>query len=183
MKLLTTLPQGDLNAVPDAVAAAERAGFDAVITQENRNDPFLSLAVAAVSSQRIGLATGVAIAFPRSPMVVANAAWDLQNASGGRFVLGLGPQIRPHNEKRFSVPFYDNGIDDSLWVVEPGEGLVPRTKQGVPDPDGLGDYKTALFDVTQGSQLVQWGALGSIGVETDRHQVGLTYIYLSLIHI
>jgi probable F420-dependent oxidoreductase len=47
----------------------------------------------------------VAIAFPRSPMVVANACWDLQNASRGRFVLGIGPQIRPHNERRFSVPW------------------------------------------------------------------------------
>ena len=103
MKILTTLPQGDLRAVPAAVAAAEAAGFDAVITMENRNEPFLALGVAAVSSKSIGLATGVAIAFPRSPMVVANAAWDLQIASQGRFVLGLGPQIRPHNEKRFST--------------------------------------------------------------------------------
>ncbi|NIR37843.1 MAG: LLM class flavin-dependent oxidoreductase, partial [Actinobacteria bacterium] len=62
-------------------------------------------AVAAGATERIELATAVAIAFPRSPMVVANAAWDLQVASRGRFVLGLGPQIRPHNEKRFSVPW------------------------------------------------------------------------------
>ncbi|MFT5394463.1 MAG: putative F420-dependent oxidoreductase [Gammaproteobacteria bacterium] len=105
MKILTTLPQGNLNDVPAAVARAEAAGFDAVCTMENRNDPFLSLAVAAVSSKHIGLATGVAIAFPRSPMLVANTSWDLQSASGGRFVLGLGPQIRPHNEKRFSTPW------------------------------------------------------------------------------
>lgn len=103
MKILTTLPQGDLNDVPGAVKDAEAAGFDAVCTMENRNEPFLSLAVAAVSSEKVELATGVAIAFPRSPMVVANAAWDIQIASKGRFVLGLGPQIRPHNEKRFST--------------------------------------------------------------------------------
>ena len=72
---------------------------------ENRHDPFLALGVSAVATEKIMLGTAIAIAFPRSPMVVANACWDLQVASGGRFVLGLGPQIRPHNEKRFSVPW------------------------------------------------------------------------------
>ena len=105
MRILTTLPQGDLNQVPGAVAAAEAAGFDGVMTMENRHDPFLALAVAATASERVELATAVAIAFPRSPMVVANTCWDIQNASLGRFVLGIGPQIRPHNEKRFSTPW------------------------------------------------------------------------------
>jgi len=105
MRVLTTLPQEDLRKVSDAARQAEAAGFDGLITQENRNDPFLSLGVAAVATETIGLATAVAIAFPRSPMVMANAAWDLQIASRGRFVLGLGPQIRAHNEKRFSVPW------------------------------------------------------------------------------
>ena len=103
MRILTTLPQNDLNAVPAATAAAEAAGFDGALTMENRHEPFLALAVAACASKRLELGTAVAIAFPRSPMVVANTCWDLQNASRGRFVLGIGPQIRPHNEKRFSV--------------------------------------------------------------------------------
>lgn len=58
-----------------------------------------------MNTSRVGLGTNVAIAFPRSPMVVANAAWDLNTVSRGRFVLSLGPQIRPHNERRFSVPW------------------------------------------------------------------------------
>ena len=103
MRILTTLPQNDLEAVPAATAAAEAAGFDGAVTMENRHDPFLALAVAAGASTRIELGTAVAIAFPRSPMVVANIGWDLQNATRGRFVLGLGPQIRPHIEKRFSA--------------------------------------------------------------------------------
>ena len=103
MRILTTLPQDDLADVPAAAAAAEAAGFDGAITMENRHDPFLALAVAAGASTRIELGTAVAIAFPRSPMVVANTCWDLQNASRGRFVLGIGPQIRPHVEKRFST--------------------------------------------------------------------------------
>jgi len=105
MRILTTLPQDDLNDVPAAARAAEAAGYDGVVTFENRNNPFLPLGVAAVSTTRLGLATGVAIAFPRSPMVVASAAWDLQIASRGRFTLGLGPQVRAHNERRFSVPW------------------------------------------------------------------------------
>ena len=105
MRLLTPLPQDDLRDVPEAAHAAEAAGYDGLTTAENKHDPFLALAVASVASARIGLETSVAIAFPRSPMVVANAAWDLQIASRGRFVLGLGPQIRPHNERRFSVPW------------------------------------------------------------------------------
>ncbi len=105
MRILTTLPQDDLNDVPAAARAAEAAGYDGLVTMENRNEPFLALGVAAVSTARIGLCTGIAIAFSRSPMAVANASWDLQVASRGRFVLGLGPQVRAHNEKRFSMPW------------------------------------------------------------------------------
>ena len=105
MRILTTLLQDDLTQVPDAARAAEAAGYDGVVTAENRNDPFLSLAVAAVSTSRISLQTGIAISFSRSPMPVANTSWDLQVASRGRFVLGLGSQVRAHNENRFSVPW------------------------------------------------------------------------------
>ena len=105
MRVLTTLPQEDLRKVPAAAKAAEADGYDGLLTLENRNEPFLAHAVAAVVTERIGLGTGIAIAFARSPMVVANLCWDLQIAARGRFVLGLGPQIRAHNEKRFSVPW------------------------------------------------------------------------------
>ncbi|MDP7344749.1 MAG: TIGR03617 family F420-dependent LLM class oxidoreductase [Alphaproteobacteria bacterium] len=105
MKIYTTLPQDDLKKVPGAAAAAEDDGYDGLMTLENRHDPFLPLAVAATSTRRIALLTGLAIAFPRSPMVIANLGWDLQSASDGRFVLGLGSQVRGHNERRFSVPW------------------------------------------------------------------------------
>jgi probable F420-dependent oxidoreductase len=105
MRVCTTLPQDDLNDVPAAARAAEAAGYDGLVTMENRNEPFLALGVAAVATTRIGLATGIAIAFSRSPMPVASASWDLQVASRGRFVLGLGSQVRAHNEHRFSVPW------------------------------------------------------------------------------
>ena len=133
MRVLNNLPQADLRTVADAAKAFEAAGYDGVMTAENKHDPFLAHAVAAVTTERLQLGTSVAIAFPRSPMVVANAAWDLQNASRGRFVLGLGPQIRPHNERRFSVPWtapaprireYVNALR-AIWTTwETGEKLA-----------------------------------------------------------
>lgn len=105
MRLVTGVPNDDLNKVPASIQRSEAAGYDIVTTQENRHDPFLPLAVAAVSSEKIQLATSISIAFARSPMVFANLGWDLQNASGGRFVLGLGSQVKGHNERRFSVPW------------------------------------------------------------------------------
>ena len=103
MRVLNTLPQADLRKTAEAARAYEAAGYDGLLTMENKHDPFLAHAIAAVNTERVELGTSVAIAFPRSPMVVANTCWDLQNASRGRFVLGIGPQIRPHNERRFSV--------------------------------------------------------------------------------
>ena len=105
MRLTTGIPNTDLNAIPAAIQRAEARGYDVVTTQENRHDPFLPLAVAAVNSESITLATSISIAFARSPMVFANLAWDLQVASKGRFVLGLGSQVKGHNERRFSVPW------------------------------------------------------------------------------
>jgi probable F420-dependent oxidoreductase len=105
MRVFTTLPQEDLRKVGPAARAIEAAGYDGVVTQENRHDPFLSLAVAGMATERIELHTGIAIAFARSPMSVANMGWDLAGATGGRFVVGLGPQVRAHNERRFSVPW------------------------------------------------------------------------------
>lgn len=105
MRVISGIPLHDLTKVPAAVQHLESAGYDGVSTQENRHDPFLPLAVAAVNSQRMQLSTGISIAFARSPMVFANLAWDLQKASRGRFVLGLGSQVKGHNERRFSVPW------------------------------------------------------------------------------
>ena len=105
MRVLTQLPQPDLAAVPAAARAAEAAGYDGLQTSENKNDPFLALGVAAVATDRVSLETGIAISFSRSPMAVANTSWDLQTGSRGRFVLGLGSQVRAHNENRFSVPW------------------------------------------------------------------------------
>ncbi|MDZ4827769.1 MAG: LLM class F420-dependent oxidoreductase, partial [Actinomycetota bacterium] len=83
----------------------EEFGYDGLLTAETAHDPFLPLAVAAMNTERIELGTGIAVAFARTPMVTAYTANDLQRASKGRFILGLGSQIKPHIEKRFSMPW------------------------------------------------------------------------------
>ena len=105
MKINTGLPAHDLNAVGSAARAIEAQGFSGVSTQENRQDAFLPLAVAATSTKNLELRTSIAIAFARSPMVAANMSWDIQRASKGRFTLGIGSQVKGHNVRRFSVPW------------------------------------------------------------------------------
>ena len=95
----------DLSQVPAIVGAAERAGYDGYWSAETKHDPFLPHVLAAEHSERIELGTGIAVAFARSPMTVAHTAWDLQAQSGGRFILGLGSQIKPHIVMRFSMPW------------------------------------------------------------------------------
>jgi probable F420-dependent oxidoreductase len=83
---------------------AQAAGFAGLWVTEAAHNPWIACALAAEAADRLVLGTDVAIAFPRSPMVTAQAAWDLAALSGGRFVLGLGTQVKAHLEKRFSVP-------------------------------------------------------------------------------
>src|SRR5471032_1542167 len=132
MRVFTTLPQEDLRKVGPAAQAIEAAGYTGVSTQENRHDPFLALAVAGVATQKIELHTGVAISFPRSPMVAANIGWDLAASTGNRFTLGLGSQVRAHNERRFSVPWtapaprmreYLQAVR-AIWAAWKGDGKL-----------------------------------------------------------
>jgi probable F420-dependent oxidoreductase len=86
-----------------AAGVLEAAGYDGGFTFEGRHDPFLPLSVAAAQTRRLELATAIAVAFARNPMTLANLGYDLQLQSKGRFILGLGSQIRPHIERRFSA--------------------------------------------------------------------------------
>jgi probable F420-dependent oxidoreductase len=83
----------------------ERLGYDGCWSAEINHDPFLPLMLAAEHTSRVELGTSIAVAFARNPMTVANVGWDLHSFSQGRFVLGLGSQIQPHIEKRFSMPW------------------------------------------------------------------------------
>ena len=105
MKISTSITGIDYQHLVDHLKTLESAGFSSVSTQENRLNPFLPLSIAAAGSQALELKTSVAIAFARSPMVTAQIAWELARASEGRFVLGLGSQVKSHIERRFSQPW------------------------------------------------------------------------------
>jgi len=109
MKIDVGISNYDLRAMPEYARQAEALGYDCLWSSETQHDPFLPLAVAAAATSKIRLGTSIAVAFPRSPMVLAYTAWDLQQASGGRFILGLGSQVKAHNQRRFSVKFESPG--------------------------------------------------------------------------
>jgi len=94
-----------LDNVADAAEEIESNGYDGIFSFEGQHDPFFPLLLAAEHTERVALTTAVAIAFARNPMNLAQIAYDLQLASHGRFRLGLGTQIKPHIEKRFSMPW------------------------------------------------------------------------------
>jgi probable F420-dependent oxidoreductase len=98
----TTAPLEDPRAARTLYPELEEIGYDGVFSFEAKHDPFLPLAVASEHTRSIRLGTAIAIAFARNPMNLANLGYDMQSISGGRFVLGLGTQVRPHIEKRFS---------------------------------------------------------------------------------
>jgi probable F420-dependent oxidoreductase len=105
MKVGTGFGGGWLTGVADAAKRAEELGYDSVSTPETGHDSMLTAALGAAATERIEIQTSVTIAFPRSPTVLAMESWDIQHLSKGRFALGLGSQVKGHNEHRFSVPW------------------------------------------------------------------------------
>ncbi len=105
MRVLTSISGNSLNEAGKIAATLENHGFTGITSQENRHDAFLPLAIAATHTEKLELRTSISIAFARSPMSSAMMAWDIQQASNGRFTLGLGSQVKGHNLRRFSVPW------------------------------------------------------------------------------
>ncbi len=103
MRIYTTAPLEDPRKARTIYPKLEEIGYDGAFSFEAKHDPFVSLAVAAEHTRTLRLGTAIAIAFARNPMNLANLGYDMQSISGGRFVLGLGTQVRPHIEKRFSA--------------------------------------------------------------------------------
>ena len=119
MRVETLLPLGKLDPglrepdtplhIADFAAgsqAAEAAGYDTVLVEETKDDPYQLLALGAAATTTVGIGTSVAMAFPRSPTITAMSAWSLQKLSGGRFVLGLGSQVRGHVRRRFGMDWH-----------------------------------------------------------------------------
>src|SRR5919204_6509967 len=105
MRLDAFLTSAAIEGIGDTAASLERSGFYGAWLTETQVDPFLPLAVAATRTSTMRLGTGIAVALSRSPMLTAMDAWALQRASGRRLDLGLGPQVRAHVERRFSMPY------------------------------------------------------------------------------
>jgi alkanesulfonate monooxygenase SsuD/methylene tetrahydromethanopterin reductase-like flavin-dependent oxidoreductase (luciferase family) len=103
MKLDAALPTVQLKDVPAIAKAAQEIGFDALWTQETQHDPFLPCALIAEHSETLRFGTAIAVSFARSPANLAYTAWDLSAQSGGRFILGLGTQVKAHIERRFGM--------------------------------------------------------------------------------
>lgn len=94
---------------PAAAGWAQRVGFDGFVTADTGHEPFLPIAAAAAAAPGMEFLTGIAVAFARSPMVTAMTAWDLSVQTGGKFLLGLGSQIKPHITRRFSMEWSSPG--------------------------------------------------------------------------
>ena len=132
MKVETLLPLGkldpglrapkvalDIATVYDDARQVEALGYDALVVEETKEDPYVVMALAAQSTTRLQLATSVAMAFPRSPTITAMTAWTLQKLSGGRFTLGLGSQVKGHIRRRFGLQYSPPGP----WMREYVEAL------------------------------------------------------------
>lgn len=105
MKIDAVLPPGPLDQIPALAREAEDLGFDALWSSETQHDPFLPLTLIAEHTQRLHFGSSIAVAFARSPTTLAYTAWDLAGQSGGRFILGLGTQVRAHIQRRFGMPW------------------------------------------------------------------------------
>jgi probable F420-dependent oxidoreductase len=136
MRVDTSLREVPMPRVAEQARLAEDLGFDGLTFSEVRHDPFVVAAAAATSTRRLALATSVAIAFPRSPMVVAEATHNLQELSEGRFTVGLGTQVRGHITRRFSTVWDSPGprlreyVESlrAIWACWQGE--APLDYQG-----------------------------------------------------
>jgi len=116
MKFDASLLVHDLEQMPALARFADDTGFDGIWTFETAHEPFLPLVLAAEHSQRLSLGTSIAVAFARSPAILAYLAWDLARFSKGRFILGLGTQVKGHNERRFGVK-WEKPVDKMREVI------------------------------------------------------------------
>ena len=118
MKLDAALPPVGLKDVPGIAQAAEEIGFDALWTQETQHDPFLPCALIAEHTTRLRAGTAIAVSFARSPANIAYTAWDLAAQSDGRFILGLGTQVKAHIERRFGQQWPESPVKKLREQIE-----------------------------------------------------------------
>jgi probable F420-dependent oxidoreductase len=123
---------GPLPLIGPMAKMVEDAGFESCWAAETTNTSFITAAVAVQATEKINVGTAIALAFPRSPTITAMTAWDLDELSGGRFILGLGSQVKRVNENRFSVPFEHPApklkeyaeVLRTVWAANRGEDVI-----------------------------------------------------------
>ncbi len=130
MLLDANLPPIQLSAVPEIARQAENLGFDALWSSETMHDPFLPLALAAEHTRNIKLGTAVAVSFARSPTTMAYTAWDLSQISKGRFLLGLGTQVKAHIERRFGMAWPESPVSKLREQVQAMQALWQTWQKG-----------------------------------------------------
>ena len=171
MQIDAALLSGDAVEAAEQAAQREAEGYGAVWSFEGPHDPFFPLVLASQKTERVLLGTAIAVAFARNPMICAHIAQDLQRLSKGRFVLGLGTQVKPHIEKRFSQPWsrpvarmreFVKAIR-AIWSCWNGEGRLDfrgefythtlRTPMFSPKPGPWGD--PAIYLAGVGEKMVE----------------------------
>jgi len=171
MKVDGGIPVGSAEEVARAAKELEEVGYDGGLSAETNHDPFFPLVVAAEHTERLELGTGIAVAFARSPMTLANIGYDLQTFSRGRFRLGLGSQIKAHIEKRFSMP-WSHPAPRMRELVLALRAIWACWNDGVP-LDFRGEFyrhtlMTPFFDPgpnPYGTPTIQLAAVGSLMTE------------------
>jgi probable F420-dependent oxidoreductase len=131
MKFDTAALVPKLDEMAALTRAAEEIGFDGLWVGETASNPFLPLALAAEHSSQIELGTAIAVAFPRSPTILAHIAWDLAAYSNGRFILGLGPQVRAHNVRRLGAT-WDKPLRQMRETIEAMHAIWDSWQEGAP---------------------------------------------------
>ncbi len=130
MLLDALLPPASLHPCPSSLARPRPSASTRCGATETQHDPFLPLALAAEHTQRLHLGTAIAVAFARSPAVLAYTAWDLADASRGRFILGLGTQVKAHIERRFGMPWPDSPAGKLRDLIDAMRALWRTWQEG-----------------------------------------------------
>ncbi len=147
MKVGTSFGGGWLGEAEAHARRAEELGYDFAGVAETAHDSMLAATLAVAATERVEIGTSVTIAFPRAPMILAMQAWDLQQLSGGRFALGLGSQVKGHNQRRFSVPWVPPAprMKDYIRALK----AIWRTFQTGEKPDHVSEhYQFTLINPT-----------------------------------
>jgi len=154
MKFDAALPIIGLKDVAAIAKAAEEIGFDALWTQETQHDPFLPCALIAEHTARLNFGTAIAVSFARSPANLAYTAWDLAAQSGGRFILGLGTQVKAHIERRFGQPWPESPVNKLREQIEVIRALWDCWQNGTKL-----NYRGEYYKITLMSPFFNAGAI------------------------